>query len=160
MRIDLNPGYECPIPEDELDQVVSDVSRRLSVYDDHIHNFAYVPKTDPKFAVVIDPGAASSLLFNVRFIKDLFGFKPPGLYDPQKELYADLRALAREAWPRGEKHADGRKVAAFWRKCVEARAEGRLLAPWTDKASAYEDCFIPARRYGQRLSEKVQCAAP
>lgn len=165
--ITIDPGYEGPVSPEESDEIYAMLKRkhRITQTDAKPENLTFVPKTIPRFPVLIDldplctkimvpKEAGQDLNESAREISALLKEAYP---DPQETIYRSLREAANAAWPEGRDHPDPDGVEKFKRMCLLFKESGRMVASWEN--SHYRSIGATSRRYGQRLAAEERIPA-
>jgi hypothetical protein len=152
LKMWIDPGVECPVTS----AVATALQQRLletyniNVYDGTFANFGYIPKSNPRFPVLIDLDRTNVtdlskrnvtlcseglrvLSESVRRIKEglpLFCGKEKRELDEQDEAYGVLYKLSVKAFD--EHRGDPTLRAAFFAACRDYKEDGRLLSSWDD----------------------------
>jgi hypothetical protein len=149
--IEINPGMEMSAENRDVPNLLRRLNAAGVQYDDcGRNNVGYVPGSNRGFPVIIDlPGASLpwayyELKHSVAAMKKILERG-----DPQKDLYGDLYASFREAWPEDREKPGASLVRRNWQACLDLKRKGLLRSDW--EGNTYREIGALSQSYADKL---------
>jgi hypothetical protein len=181
MRVDINPGVECPIDPRDVPSLFFRLKERgIIFWDGKVRNCGYLPaqQGERRIPVVIDPDscAVRQLSQSVSLVDRMFQVKnivtntlricalpsrdkpPEAQISTQDMIYGQLSSIFNAAWPtdrEAPKNPIG--ISKFWDTCHSFREKGLLITSWLSKdmgASNYKNANHGSEKFASRLSSQ------
>lgn len=177
LKIDINPGLECPVdPRDAMALSEQLKTRGVNLWDQKTHNCGYLPALpglSRRIPVVIDPCAVHALSESTGLVRNLISAKtilvnvaqklnlpeqaPPPSANPshQDQVFGSLRQAFQAAWSTDQKQPSARKINDFWKSCRASFEKGLLTTSWLSsdmQESGYKNAYKGSKDFAERWS--------
>ena len=157
LRVDIMPGVEAPVTKQEAGILKRELYFRcgIELCDGHPYNFGFLPGTDPRFPVIIDEIGITYITKPSRALDEYVpAGKEPDTYNPQEELYGEIKRQMSAAWPSHSLRPDPEKFHDAFKQCHAMKEKGKLVSAWQDVEADYTQVPRAGRLYGTRLAQE------
>jgi hypothetical protein len=163
LKMWLSPGIDSPVENDEAESFRSYMRFKQGVFiqDCNFTNVGFIPKTQPRFPVLLDLDSANVILTSdmlqrlTQSVHSVRKFLPPvlggdawGLEDVQQDVYGELRRAAVRAFD--EEKGDMVLRSLFFMACQDGKSDGLLMSPWD--SFNYRGSRDAAENYSKRIT--------